>query len=449
MIRPLLFANFILAYRASLWLRQRFTNTGILILAVMPVAGAFGFNTRSTLSFQIFSIIFIMLITAMSLSVFLRGKFSITRKLPKYGSVGVPLNYACIIRNNNKTAKKGLRLTDELKTRFPNRIEFYRTSDPLDKKRNWVDRFTGYPRLVNTIQKLRGGTIQTITVDYIAEQSELETTVTLIPRRRGYLYFAKTRLAQVEPLGLFQAQKIYDHKDRLLILPKLFKTPPLNLPGRRAYHHGGVNNASTVGDTREFISLRDYHPGDPLRSIHWRSFAKRNKPIVKEYQDEYFTRYGLILDTFLGNESARVFEDAVSIAASFMTAQKEQDALLDLMFIGNKTYHFTAGRGLAGAENILEVLACVEPVYESNITAVEAMINAISHECSALICILLALDESRQRLINTITTLNIPVKFLLTSDTPATNNISLLQENDIHLIQHDRLQDDLNTLWKA
>ncbi len=449
MLRKLIFANFKLVYRFSQWLRQRFTSTGILILLTMPVAGVFGFDTRSTLSFQIFSITLVLLLTAMFYSLFFRGHFSVVRKLPKYGSVGIPLNYSCTIHNKNNSAKRGLVLIDELKNKFPSMAEFSKTKDPLDKKRNRIDRIIGYPRLVNVIQNLRRGSIKPITVDYIAEKSEIETTLQLMPLRRGYLQFDKTRLAKAEPLGLFQGQKILDNKDNLLILPRLYKTPCLNLQNKRTYQHGGVNNASTVGDSQEFISLRDYHPGDPIRSIHWRSFAKLNKPIVKEYQDEYFTRYGLILDTFLDDKSELIFEDAVSIAASFMTAQKEQDALLDLMFVGNTTYRFTSGRGLAGAENILEVLACVEPVYVSNINQVESMIQQYSRECSAFICILLDLDESRLRLIKALSTLNISAKFLLLRDLTSTDNAEAVQENDIHVIQHESLQQDLDALWTA
>ena len=46
------------------------------------------------------------------------------------------------------------------------------------------------------------------------------------------------------------------------------------------------------------------HPGVPargiaLRKIHWRSWARRGEPVVKEYQEEYFSRIALVLDTFL------------------------------------------------------------------------------------------------------------------------------------------------------
>ena len=449
MLRKLLFVNFKLVYRFSQWNRQRFTSTGMLILLITPVAGLFGFDTRNTLSFHIFSIASALLFTAIFFSLFFRGRFSIIRKLPEYGRVGTPLKYLCIICNENKTAKRGLILIDELKNQFPSLDHFSKTKDPLDIKRSRFDRFIGYPRLINVMQKLRGGSITQVAIDYIPKQSEVVTVVQLTPLRRGYLYFDKIRLAHAEPLGLFQAQKVFYNNDSLLILPRLYKTPRLNLQSKRTCQQSGVNNASIVGDSQEFISLRDYQPGDSIQSLHWRSFAKLNRPVVKEYQDEHSMRYGLILDTFLNKKSEVIFEDAVSITASLITAQKEHDALLDLMFISNNTCQFTSSRGLADHEKILEMLACVEPVYDSNIHQVEKMIQHYCHECNAFICILLDLDESRLKLIKMLSILNIPAKFLLLRDLKNKDSAELIQENDVHVIHHDNLQQELDTLWKT
>lgn len=446
MIRRLLFANFKLVYKLSQWTRQRFTTAGTMILLTMPVAGVFGFDTRSTLSFQIFSITLCVLIISIVTSLFFRGRFSIERKLPDYGTVGIPLNYSCTIKNANNKSKKGLVLIEDLEATFPSIDEFNKAKDPLAKKRNRVDRFIGYPKLVNTLQKRRGGSIAPIAVDFIAENSNVEEQLQLIPNRRGYLYFDKTRLAKVDPLGLFQSQKKYEIKDKLLILPKLYETPGLNMQGKRTYQQGGINNASSTGDSQEFISLRDYRPGDPIKSIHWKSYAKTNQPVVKEYNDEFFIRYGLILDTFLDSGFDDIFEDAVSIAASFMTAQKEQDALLDLMFIGNNTYRFTSGRGLGGTENILEVLACIEPVYQSNIKEMEIMIDEYINECSGLICIFLNMTEERKNFLETLSYYNIPVKTLLVSDSENIDEYDLPDPIELNIIRHDTIQQDLNSI---
>ena len=446
MFRRLLFANFKLLYRFSQRVRQRFTSCGMLILMVIPIAGVFGFDTRSTLSFQIFSVTLIFLITSMTYTLFFRGRYSIERSLPDYGTVGAPLYYACTVRNNNGKSKKGLILIDELKNHYPDVEEFSRVQDPLDKKRNLFDRFIGYPRLVNTMQKLRGGSINPVKIEYIAEYSEIDVNIVLNPERRGYLYFDRISLAHADPLGLFQAKKSFVKNDKLLILPKLIKTPRLDLHGKRTYQHGGINNASAVGDSQEFISLRDYRPGDPLRAIHWRSYAKRGEPVVKEYQDEFFIRYGLILDTYLGQLSNDLFEDAVTIAASFMTAQNNQDALLDLMFIGNNTYRFTSGRGLASTENILEILACIQPVYDSNIERIQHMIKQHVHECSALIFILLGFDDMRKELLRNISKLNLPIIALILTEKSHEYEDEIIGSVKIHYIYHDSLQTDINNI---
>ena len=36
-------------------------------------------------------------------------------------------------------------------------------------------------------------------------------------------------------------------------------------------------------DSEEFFSVRDYQPGDPLKRIHWKLFARRDYPVVREY----------------------------------------------------------------------------------------------------------------------------------------------------------------------
>jgi uncharacterized protein (DUF58 family) len=54
------------------------------------------------------------------------------------------------------------------------------------------------------------------------------------------------------------------------------------------YQQGGVALASNVGQSDEFVALRDYRQGDPLRHIHWRSWARAGKPVVKEFEDEFF-----------------------------------------------------------------------------------------------------------------------------------------------------------------
>src|SRR5205085_1884082 len=51
---------------------------------------------------------------------------------------------------------------------------------------------------------------------------------------------------------------------------------------------------------------------------------------------------------------AELFEEAVSVAASFACTIDTQESLLDLLFVGPQAFCFTIGRGVAHADQMLE-----------------------------------------------------------------------------------------------
>jgi Protein of unknown function DUF58 len=414
--RRLLFKNFKFVYKLSQRLRYRFTSAGVLIASGMIASGIFAVDIRQSMAFQIFTIMASLLLASFLYSLSFRGQFKITRELPQFGTVHQMMRYRITVHNLGKLVQNDLLLIDDLETYLPKYEEFNKSHDPQDKNRNRFDRIIGYPRLVALIRKLRGGTIQAQAVENIAADDFMELNFELLPSRRGYVHFSSTRISRPDPLGLVRAIRKYEQKDKLLILPKTYRTPKVELKGLRKYQQGGMTQASVIGDSQEFMSLRDYRPGDPLRAIHWRSYAKTGTPVVKEFHDEFFVRQGLILDTFQEYKNNVVFEEAVSVAASFCLTLPGQDALLDLMFIGDQAYRFTSGRGLGQSENMLEVLACTEPCNNNSFSKLHELIPEYSNETSGMICVLLDWDKKRQELIESIIRASIPVVVFLIID---------------------------------
>jgi len=191
--------------------------------------------------------------------------------------------------------------------------------------------------------------------------------------------------------------------------------PPLSLPGTRRYQPGGITLASSVGDSEEFLSLREYRPGDPLKRIHWRSWARAGKPIVREYQDEFFVRHGLVLDTFV-DASTPVFEEAVSVASSFAASVQTQDSLLDLMFVGTETYVFTAGRGVGHVDGMLEVLAEVRPCRDRDFGALHRLVVERHGLLSGLVCVFVGWDDMRRALVDHLRALGVSSLVLVVSE---------------------------------
>lgn len=416
MIRKALYNNFRLIYRISRWLRDRFTPGGLLVLGGAVASGLFGVNTRQTLAYQIFAICASLILLSIATSLRFRIPFRTERRLPRYGTVGQPLHYRLLITNASRTLQADVCVIDELDAPFPGFREFLRAKDPEDRHRNWFDRIVGYPRLMALVQKKRGATTTPVPMAEVPAGEEVPVDMEIQPQRRGFLRFSRTRLARPDPFGLFRAMQNHPGAASLLVLPRMYRVPALQLGGRRRYQRGGMNLASSVGDSQEFLSLREYKPGDPLRAIHWRSFAKIGKPVVKEFHDEFFVRQGLVLDTFIEDRSDELFEGAVSIAASFAMKVPDQDSLLDLMFIGTEAYRFTAGRGLGQIDNLLEILACVQACRDRSFQDLRELVRRHRDETSALICVFLGWDEQRRDFVRSFRSAGTPIAALVMAE---------------------------------
>lgn len=420
----------------------------MLILSCIIASGIFGIDTRASLAFQVFSITFSLLLISFLSSLLFRAQLKCKRKLPEYGTVFLPVKYNVTINNLGNKSHSDLLYTDILESKFPSFEDFKTTHDPQDKKRNWFDRKIGYPKLMSLLQKNRGASVSWTTIDDIPAHDEKVFKMEFVPTRRGYLYFSQSRVARPDPFGLFLSFKTQPTPEKLLILPKTYRVPHVNLMGNRKYQHGGLNQASLVGDSQEFMSLRDYQPGDPMRSIHWRSYAKRGEPVVKEFKDEFFVRHGLILDTFIEDHTHHQFEEAVSLAASFSLSIEDQDSLLDLLFIGNEAHHFTTGRSFGQSSNILEILACVKPNINQNFGSLEKLIEKNLSELSGLILVLLAWDEKRQNMVRKFNAMKVPVIVFVVSETDVDLDPGPLTGNPERFIPlaTDDIQSTLDTI---
>ena len=147
--------------------------------------------------------------------------------------------------------------------------------------------------------------------------------------------------------------------------------------------------------------------------FYWRSWAKAGKPIVKEFEDEFFVRHALVLDTFEEEPNSEILEEAVSVAASFACTVLTQESLLDLLFVGNQSYCFTAGRGLAHAEQMLEILASVRNCADQKFETLEQLVLNHISAVSGCICVLQRWDEPRQHLVKALRALGVPLLALV------------------------------------
>ncbi|MCK5664706.1 MAG: DUF58 domain-containing protein, partial [Thiotrichaceae bacterium] len=253
-------------------------------------------------------------------------------------------------------------------------------------------------------------------------------------------------IAKADLLGLFRRLYFSAETDTCLVLPKRYEIPALNLSGKRQYQSGGMSLANSVGDSSEFMSLREYRQGDALNQIHWKSFARHGKLIVKEYQDEYFVRRALLLDTDVGELNNDSFEAAVSVAASLAISERQNEALLDLMFVGRESYRFTTGRGIDHMPHLQEILAVVQPSDSQSFARLKQAVIAHVQQCSSLVCVLLHWDKERQLFFQSLTAQAIPLAVFLIHDGSLKKELLENKPEHFYLIDSHQLAEDLAEL---
>ena len=450
MIKQILYLSFSFFYVIKQWITKRFTSAGLLLIGGLLVSSVVGLDTNQTMAYQAFTFLLALIIVSMAWGLVFRGGFKVHRRLPRFGTVNEKLLYRVEVQNRTKKRQKGLYLSENLEDCRPSFQEFVQTPEPEEKARNPFDRAVGYHRWLWLISRKQVAGFKYHPLPILPPNDQGEVKVEVLPSQRGYLRLTGLTIACPDPFGLFRSFHTITSPQSVLVLPKRYHLPPVNLPGTRRYQPGGVALASSVGDSEEFLSMRDYRPGDPLRRIHWKSWAKTDKPIVKEYQDEFFVRHALILDTFHKEAYSEIFEEAVSVAASFAYSMETQESLLDLMFIGTEAYCFTSGRGLGQTEKMLEILASVKACRDKPFSTLAPMVIERASLLSGCICILLSWDEERERLINLLKTLGIPMMVLVITDDKIKQIIDpdqiKKQLDEFHILKVGKIEEGLAEL---
>jgi uncharacterized protein (DUF58 family) len=419
-----------------------------MVLGGTIAAAALGADTNVSWSYQTFALLGCLVIISALCTPFGRPELLLDRVLPKFGSVGELLTYRIVVKNRSQTPQNALKLIEELPDPRPTFEDFAETPEPGEERRNWIDRTYGYYRWRWLLSRNIRAHAPEISLPNLRPHGECSVTAHLKPLRRGVLRLTSTTVACPDPFGLFRSLRNVPGTHSVLILPRRYSMPAFELPGTMKYQLGGVSMASSVGESEEFVSLREYRPGDPLRRMHWKSFAKLGKPIIKEHQEEYFVRHALVLDTYGGPGGGELFEEAVSVAASLAFSITNQDSLLDLMFVGPRAYCFTAGRGVGHVEQIMEVLASVQVSRENNFISLEHLVITHAAELSGCVCVFLSWDEERQRLVKGLLSRNVPLRvFVLSPSTkPAPPGVMESQQENFHFLPMGQVAQKLRVL---
>ncbi len=237
------------------------------------------------------------------------------------------------------------------------------------------------------------------TVDLVPAKATVQINCRLRFTARGPHALEPFAVRALTPFGLFGGPEVASGPLRFLVVPRPI-IPHRSLdPSARRHHPGGVALASRVGESPELMGIRPYCPGDRLRDLHARSWARHGQPMVRQWQEEFFARSAVLLDIDGTIAEPRQLEAAVSLAAGVVSRLGRGEALVDLLVVGDSVHALTIGRHVAFEERAMELLACAKSGPALQADSVAARLRPHLKSVSSLIAVLLAWDDPRARLV--------------------------------------------------
>jgi uncharacterized protein (DUF58 family) len=277
---------------------------------------------------------------------------------------------------------------------------------------------------------LPGGRATRVLSNLKKRSSRSFSTYTLLSRRGEYI-LGPTKVKSGDPFGLFVTETSIIGDKKLLVLPYLvsladFPFPVGLLPGGSA-----IRRKTPEVQPPRVSSVREYTPSDSLNRIHWPTTARKDRLMVKEFEQDPLADVWIFLDAqssvhiraemhsfqfsakgplwWLQQVHGEVvslpddtFEYATCIAGSIARYLSRRDQVVGFAAGGQTRLILSAEKGERQLSKVLETLALLK--CEGKLPF-PAFVNSLSTQIPKGSTIILVTPTTNEKLMDTISQL--------------------------------------------
>ena len=215
-----------------------FSLVGLVYCLMMLFMGLAAINTQANLLFGVFGLMVGVLLASGVISRWVLGHVRVRRSLPENATVGAPM-----------------RVDYEI----DNRKRFWPTMGV------WIAELDG------------GGAFDRPPAAYVlhaAAGRNAQVRSEIVPLRRGLVALSRYQVSTSFPFGFIKRAVVRRQDERVLVHPAQGAVDPKTMLRFFSAQSSGLSQRPLEGGNDEFYGVREYRPGDAVRSIHWRRSAR-------------------------------------------------------------------------------------------------------------------------------------------------------------------------------
>jgi uncharacterized protein (DUF58 family) len=175
--------------------------------------------------------------------------------------------------------------------------------------------------------------------------------------RRGRFEVGPLRSTTTDAFGLVSMTRRVLAVEEVLVYPRVHDIIPPPEVGGLDLDRDHPRVRSRVEPSGDFMTLRDYAPGDDLRHVHWRSTARRGHLMMRQNETRRRAPVLLLLDVRPAALDRASFERVVEACASIATALDRASRPFEVILSTGVVIGAPGRRHLA---NIMDELAIVQ-----------------------------------------------------------------------------------------
>ena len=251
---------------------------------------------------------------------------------------------------------------------IPSKEDFKVKKEPGEENRNFWDRNIYYFRWTWHIIGLHKADFTSIKNVGVKKKSFVILEADIIPLKRGIITFKGLYVTKKDIFGLYTSSIFLPAENRIVILPKLTNAD-IKLKNRISVLTDRKSRSLSFylmkHKTGDFIGIREYSPGDPMKNIHWKTWAKKDRPAVVEKGFEKIKECSVIMANCIDSENKDnelYFENSLSYIYSALKFLENDDFEVTFFCLTEKgeITKFTAEKEKGNFPKLYNMLAELE-----------------------------------------------------------------------------------------